>query len=163
MSTPDATPETGPGQALPAGSPVGVPPADTVLQIRQVGTAMLRGGLWPGVIAGVAVLVVAVVLAGGAGLVAALLGVVLVLVVCALGPLVMRWTASAEPLMVMGIAMISFVTKFGLLAVVFLVLQRLQVVDTRILALAIGVTAIAFITGETVAFARARVPTITAS
>ena len=132
----------------------------TTRQIREVGTAMLRGGLWPGLALGVAAVVVAALVSGRSGLVAALLGVVLTLVVCALGPLVMRWTASAEPLMVMGIAMISFVSKIGVLAVLFLVLDRLQVVDTRVLALAVGVTALAFIAGETVAFARARTPTI---
>lgn len=141
-------------------SPAGPTTPDATGQIHQIGTAMLRGGLWPALVVGVLAVVVAAVLAGSAGLVAALLGVVLVVVVCALGPLVMRWTASSEPLVVMGVAMISFVTKIGLLAVLFLVLRRLQIVDTRVLALAVGVTAIAFIAGETVAFARSRVPTV---
>lgn len=135
--------------------------SDTTAQILQVGTAMLWGGLWPALAAGAVTVLVAAVLAGGAGLLAALLGFVMTLVVCALGPLVMRWTASAEPLMVMGIAMISFVTKVGVLVVLFLVLEQTQVVDTRVLAIALGATAIAFIAGETVAFARSRTPTIT--
>lgn len=133
---------------------------DTAAQIREVGTAMLRGGLWPALVAGLLTVVVAAVVAGGPALVAALCGVLLTVVVCALGPLVMRWTASVEPLVVMGVAMISFVTKVGVLVVLFLVLEQVQLVDTRILAIALGVTAVAFITGETVAFARARTPTI---
>ena len=152
-----STPESG----IPAPGPTAATSdAAIARQIRQVGTAMLWGGIWPSLVAGILLVVVVAVVAGAGGLAPALLGVVLVLGVCSLGPLVMRWTASAEPMLVMGIAMVSFVTKFGLLAVLFLVLENLRIVDTRVLALSIGVTAIAFIVGETVAFARSRTPTI---
>lgn len=164
MSTPaSGTPAPGtPSSGTPSSGTPGSAASDAAIasQIRQVGTAMLWGGLVPALVAGVLTVIVVVVLAGTVGLAPALLGVVLVLVVCSLGPLVMRWTAAVEPMVVMGIAMVSFVTKFGLLAVLFLVLEALQVVDTRLLALSIGVTAVAFIVGETVAFARSRTPTI---
>ena len=147
------TTESGPG-------PEPVP--DSVRQIHEVGGAMLRGGLYPAVVLGVLAVVVAGVVAGGTGVVAAAIGAAMAVVVCALGPLVMRWTARTEPLLVMGIAMISFVSKIGILAILFLVFDRLGIVDTRVLALALGATAIAFIAGETVAFARARIPTLAA-
>jgi hypothetical protein len=134
--------------------------AATTAQIRDVSRAMLRGGLWPAVVVAVVAVVVSGVVAGGAGVVAALSGAVLVIVICALGPLVMGWTAQTEPLMVMGIAMISFVTKLGVLLVLFLVVDGLGLVDTRVFALALGAVTIAFIAGETIAFARTRTPTI---
>ena len=159
MSTSEgADPAPGPGGG--PGPLGGLPDAGTAAEIRAVGTAMLRGGLVPAVVVGVVAVVVAALAAGGAAVGAALLGVVLVLVVCSLGPLVMRWTARSAPLVVMGVAMVSFVAKLGLLAVILLVLKGLDLVDTRVLALAVGACALAFIAGETVAFARARPPAL---
>jgi hypothetical protein len=142
-----------PGETSPAADPVGE-------QVRQVGTTMLRGGLVPGAVVAVVVVVVAVLLTGVGGLGTAAFGALVALAVCALGPLVMRWTASAEPVVVMGIAMISLVTKLAVLAVLLIVLDRLEVVDTRVFALSLGPVALAFVLGETVAFARAKIPTI---
>ena len=99
-------------------------------------------------------------LAGVTGVVAAIVGAVVVIAVCALGPLVMRWTAAADPMVVMAAALVSMMGKLGLLLVIFLVLQALEVVDTRIAALALGPTAIAFIVGEVIAYARKPGPTI---
>ena len=150
-----------PDPASPSGSSSGASAhAATTAQIRDVSRAMLRGGLWPAVVVAAVAVVVAGLVAGGAGLVAAVCGSLLVLVICALGPLVMGWTAQTEPLMVMGIAMISFVTKLGVLLVLFLVVDGLGLLDTRVFALALGAVAIAFIAGETIAFARTRTPTI---
>jgi hypothetical protein len=132
------------------------------VQVQQVSTAMLRGGLIPAVVVAVVVVVLAGVLAGGAGLGTAVFGAAVALVVCALGPLVMRWTASSAPVVVMGIAMISLVTKLAVLAVLLIVLDRLELVDTRIFALALGPVALVFVLGETVAFARAKIPTLAA-
>ncbi|WP_433799601.1 hypothetical protein [Actinomycetospora sp. CA-084318] len=131
-------------------------------QVHQVSTAMLRGGLVPAAVVAVIVVVLAGVLAGGAGLGTAVFGAVVALAVCVLGPLVMRWTASSAPVVVMGIAMISLVTKLAVLAVLLIVLDRLELVDTRIFALALGPVALVFVLGETVAFARAKIPTIAA-
>ena len=50
-----------PGETTPAPDPVGD-------QVRQVGTAMLRGGLVPGAVVAVVVVVVAVLLTGTGGL-----------------------------------------------------------------------------------------------
>ena len=121
---------------------------------------MLFGGLWPALVVGVGAAVVAGVLAGAGGVAAAVVGLVLVVGVCALGPLVMGWTARSAPLIVMTVAMVSFVGKLGLLFVLFLAVQALGLVDTRVAALALGATAVAFIVGETIAFARAETPTI---
>lgn len=144
----------------PDPTPAPTPHAATTAQIRDVSRSMLRGGLWPAVVVAVVAVVVAGLLAGGTGVAAALSGAVLVLVICALGPLVMGWTAQTEPLMVMGIAMISFVTKLGVLLVLFLVVDALGLLDTRVFALSVGAVAIAFIAGETIAFARSRTPTV---
>jgi ATP synthase protein I len=136
------------------------PDAATVAQIRAVSRAMLFGGLWPALVVGVGAAVIAGVLAGAGGVVAALVGLVLVVGVCALGPLVMGWTAHSAPLVVMTVAMVSFVGKLGVLFVLFLVVRALDLVDTQVAAIALGATALAFIVGETVAFARAETPTI---
>jgi hypothetical protein len=147
----------------PDGSPP--PPAPhatdaTTAQVLEASRAMLRGGIWPALVVGVIAAVVAGLLAGATGVVAAVVGAVVVIAVCSLGPLVMRWTAAADPMVVMAAALVSMMAKLGVLLVIFLVLQALGVVDTRIAALALGPTAIAFILGEVVAFARLRTPTI---
>ncbi|MDL5157085.1 hypothetical protein [Actinomycetospora termitidis] len=129
-------------------------------QVHEVSTAMLRGGLIPAVVVAVVVVVVGALVAGGSGAGTTLLGAAVALVVCALGPLVMRWTARTAPLVVMGVAMISLVTKLAVLAVLLIVFDRLELVDTRMFALALGPVALAFVIGETVAFARARIPSI---
>jgi ATP synthase protein I len=130
------------------------------VQVKEVSGAMLRGGLIPAVVVAVVVVVLAGVLAGGAAVGTAVFGAAVALVVCALGPLTMRWTASSAPVVVMGIAMISLVTKLAVLAVLLIVLDRLELVDTRVFALALGPVALVFVLGETVAFARAKIPTL---
>ncbi|MEJ2865424.1 hypothetical protein [Actinomycetospora flava] len=154
--SPEPTPQT------PSSSSGATPHATpaTTAQVLEASTAMLRGGLWPAAIVAVLAAVVAGLLAGVTGVVAAIVGAVVVIAVCSLGPLVMRWTAAADPMVVMAAALVSMMGKLGLLLVVFLVLQALGVVDTRIAALALGPTAIAFIVGEVIAFARLRTPTI---
>ena len=146
----------------PSGTPPIAPPNSpaTTAQILDASRVMLRGGLWPAAVVAVLAAVVAGVIAGVTGVVAAVVGAVVVVAVCSLGPLVMRWTATADPMVVMAAAMVSMLAKLGVLLVIFLVLDGLGLVDTRIAALALGPTAIAFITGEVIAFARMRTPTI---
>lgn len=151
---------TSPGTPTPPVGPNDPPDAATVAQIRAAARAMLFGGLWPALVMGLVAVVVAGVLAGGVGVASGLVGVALVIGVCALTPLVMRWTAQSAPLAVMTVAMLSFVVKLALLFVLFLVVQALGLVDTRIAALVLGATAMAFILGEAVAFARMKTPTI---
>lgn len=161
---PDPTPPVTPASGTPdsrTANPLNpsATPANTA-QVLQASRAMLFGGLWPAVVVAVLAAVVAGLLAGVTGVVAAIVGAVIVIAVCCLGPLVMRWTAAADPMVVMAAALVSMMGKLGLLLVVFLVLQALGVVDTRIAALALGPTAIAFIVGEVIAFARLKTPTI---
>jgi hypothetical protein len=159
---PDPTPPVTPASGTPDGTTANplnpsATPANTA-QVLEASRAMLFGGLWPAIAVAVLAAVVAGLLAGTTGVVAAI--VVVVIAVCSLGPLVMRWTAAADPMVVMAAALVSMMGKLGLLLVVFLVLQALGVVDTRIAALALGPTALAFIVGEVIAFARLKTPTI---
>ena len=151
-----------PDQPTPSGGGPLSPPSSpaTPAQILDASRVMLRGGLWPALVVAVLAAVVAGLLAGVTGVVAAVVGAVVVVAVCSLGPLVMRWTAAADPMVVMAAAMVSMLAKLGVLLVIFLVLGGLGLVDTRIAALALGPTALAFITGEVIAFARMRTPTI---
>jgi hypothetical protein len=151
-----------PDQPTPSGGGPLSPPSSpaTTAQILEASRVMLRGGLWPALVVAVLAAVVAGLLAGVTGVVAAVVGAVVVVAVCSLGPLVMRWTAAADPMVVMAAAMVSMLAKLGVLLVIFLVLGSLGLVDTRIAALALGPTALAFITGEVIAFARMRTPTI---
>ncbi|MDD7967710.1 hypothetical protein [Actinomycetospora lemnae] len=158
MTSPDSPNSADSPRPTPAGTPHATPA--TTAQVLEASSAMLRGGLWPAVVVAVLAAVVAGLLAGVTGVVAAVVGAVVVIGVCSLGPLVMRWTAAADPMVVMAAALVSMMGKLGLLLVVFLVLQALEVVDTRIAALALGPTAIAFIVGEVIAYARKPGPTI---
>jgi hypothetical protein len=161
---PDPTPPVTPASGTPDGTtsnPLNpsATPANTA-QVLEASRAMLFGGLWPAIAVAALAAVVAGLLAGTTGVVAAIVGAAVVIAVCSLGPLVMRWTAAADPMVVMAAALVSMMGKLGLLLVVFLVLQALGVVDTRIAALALGPTALAFIVGEVIAFARLKTPTI---
>ena len=161
---PDPTPPVTPASGTPDGTTANplnpsATPANTA-QVLEASRAMLFGGLWPAIAVAALAAVVAGLLAGTTGVVAAIVGAVVVIAVCSLGPLVMRWTAAADPMVVMAAALVSMMGKLGVLLVVFLVLQALGVVDTRIAALALGPTALAFIVGEVIAFARLKTPTI---
>lgn len=129
-------------------------------QIRRVAATMLRGGLWPALAVGAVAVVVGGIVRGGGGAVGAVIGVVIALATGALTPAVMRWTAAAEPVVVMSAALFSFVAKFGVLLVVFLLLRDATAFDTDALAFALLATALVWTTGEAVAFARARIATV---
>ena len=124
---PDPTPPVTPASGTPDGTTANplnpsATPANTA-QVLEASRAMLFGGLWPAVAVAVLAAVVAGLLAGTTGVVAAIVGAVVVIAVCSLGPLVMRWTAAADPMVVMAAALVSMMGKLGLLLVVFLVLQ----------------------------------------
>lgn len=136
-------------------------PVETTDQvIRRVATTMLRGALWPTLVVGVAAVVVAGVVRGSDGAVGAAIGVLIALGSGAFSLSLMRWTAAAVPVTVMSAALLSFVTKFGLLLVVFLVLQGTTLFDTDALALALLAATITWTTGASFAFTRAKIPSV---
>lgn len=137
--------------------PVVETPADAV---RAYAHAMLRGALWPGVAAAVLGVVVATVLVGERGLAGSLVGAALGLGGSLFTLHVMRRSAGAEPMLLMGVAMASFFAKLVVFGVVALLLGKLPVFHPKALALVMLGTVLAWTVGEVRGFRRAKVPTI---
>lgn len=118
--------------------------------------AMLLGGSVPAAVVAVAAVVVFSVLEGGLGAVGALVASLLVGVTFAVSVLVLGRVRHLEPVIVLGIAMVSYMTVVLLLGV-FLVLFR-DATWLSPLAFAISACAVslAWTVGQVVAFLRVR-------
>ncbi|MDR7301145.1 hypothetical protein [Haloactinomyces albus] len=124
-------------------------------------TAMLRPALWSTVAVGLLTVLVASLLSGFPGAVGAAFGALLVIACCWFNIVAMRWTAKAQPVTVMAVAIGCYCGKFVALLTLLLVLADTTLFDIRAFALAILVAAVVWTAGELVGFLRARVATIT--
>ncbi|MGD6622080.1 hypothetical protein VWX78_22665, partial [Xanthomonas citri pv. citri] len=85
--------------------------------------AMLRGPLLPTVVVAAVVCTAATVVAGSEGLAGSLLGVVVTVASFATSLIVMSRTARAAPHNVMAVALLTYVTKIGLLGLLLVLLM----------------------------------------
>lgn len=118
--------------------------------------AMLRGAAIPTIAVGAICAVVAFA-QGTSALVGALLGVVVVIAFFSLSLVVMRATANARPDLVLGVVMLTYITKVGALAIVLVLFRNatwLSATAFALTALACTLTWLAF---EVRAFMRMRV------
>lgn len=141
------------------------PPADQkdaphVATVLMMARAMQRIALVLSVIASVVTLVVAYLLRGGPGLIGALVGVVLALVLGYLGTYVMAKTARATPIGVMAGAMTAFAGKIVFMLVFLLVLRGTTLFDNQSFAVALLAVTVAYVVGEVVGFVRTRMPVV---
>ena len=121
---------------------------------------MFRGAAIPTLAVGVIAAVVAGVVAGGAGVLGALLGVGLVLIFFGLTLLVMRWTADALPGNAFGAAMISYSLKIVVLGVLLVVGRKLTWFDKQSFGLTVLACGVVWLLAEVRAFVRAPIPII---
>lgn len=118
---------------------------------RYNGTLFRRAAV-PTVAAGGVVLLVATVVAGMDGLVGAVLGVGVVLVFFGFGLVVSRWTAASPPTTVMGLAMMSYLLKITLLALLLVVFRDTSLFATEAFAAAVLVCTVVWLAAEVRAF-----------
>lgn len=124
-------------------------------------TAMLWPALWSTVAVGLLAVLVASLLSGAPGALGAFFGTLLVIGCCWFNIAVMRWTAKAQPVIVMAAAIGGYCGKFVVLLTLLIALEDTTLFDIRTFAWAILAAAVMWTAGELVGFLRARVATIT--
>jgi hypothetical protein len=95
------------------------------------------------------VLLVAGVVRGVDGLVSAAIGLVLVAANFLASARVISWTARRTPGAVMGVVMVGYIVRIGLLFAIALALQNVSWVDVPVLVLTVAVVHLALLTWET--------------
>ncbi|MEJ5944861.1 hypothetical protein WDZ17_06075 [Pseudokineococcus basanitobsidens] len=121
---------------------------------------MLRAALAPALVAGAVCAVVALVVSGPAGLVAALVGVVLVVLFFGSTLVVLARVARRAPQTVMVVALGTYTAKVVLLAVAFVVLARVTSLPGPALGLTTIVVTAVWLGFELRGFLRARHPVV---
>jgi len=119
---------------------------------------MLRAAILPAGVAGAVCAVVATVTGGTAGLLAALVGVLLVVLFFGSSLLVLERTARVSPPIVMLVALGTYTLKVLLLALAFLVLSRTTDLPGPALGLTTIVVTTVWLAAELRAFVRTRQP-----
>ncbi len=119
---------------------------------------MLRAALLPAGVAGAVCAVVATVTGGAAGLLAALVGALLVVLFFGISLLVLERTARTRPPLVMVVALGTYTLKVLLLALAFLVLSRATDLPGPALGLTTIVVTTVWLGAELRAFVRTRQP-----
>ncbi len=118
--------------------------------------AMLRGALVPTAAVGVAATAVAAWVEGLPGLWGAALAVVVVLAFFSASLVVMGRTARTAPANVMAIALVTYITKVGLLGLLLVLLQDARWLSGTAFALTALLCAMVWLPLEIFAYSRAR-------
>jgi hypothetical protein len=128
--------------------------------VTRLADAMLRYAIWPAAVTAVIGIVVASVMFGARGGVAALVGGVVAFASSLATWWLMRKTAALNPMMVMTGALGGFVGKMIILLLVLMVLREITWLHTRSLAFTMLAVVIVWAAMDTVAFRRTKLPTL---
>jgi ATP synthase protein I len=128
--------------------------------VTKLADAMLRYALWPAVATVVVGIVIASLLYGARGGVAALVGGIVAFGSSLATWWLMRRTAGMNPMMVMAGALGGFVGKMIVLLLVLMVLREISWLHTRSLAYTMLAVVIVWAAMDTVAFRRTKLPTL---
>ncbi|MGB3437297.1 MAG: hypothetical protein WBA97_00985 [Actinophytocola sp.] len=128
--------------------------------VTRLADAMLRYAIWPAVATIVVGIVVASVLYGARGGVAALVGGAVAVASSLATWWLMRKTAALNPMMVMTGALGGFIGKMIILLLVLMVLREITWLHTRSLAFTMLAVVIVWAAMDTVAFRRTKLPTL---
>lgn len=118
--------------------------------------AMLRGAFWPTLAAGVICVATAWFLVGGPGLAGAVIAMVTVILFFGASLVIMSKTAKIAPINVMAVGVLTYVTKVGLLGLLFLLLKDAAWMDGQAFALTALICAAVWMPAEIWAFGKAR-------
>lgn len=117
---------------------------------------MLLGGGVPGVAVGVVAAVVAGVVSGRVGVLGAALATVVVALSFGSSVVVLSRTAHLDPLFTFAVAMVTYVTKIGVLGVFLLLFSRASWLSPNAFALTAASVALVWTIGEVIAFTRVK-------
>jgi ATP synthase protein I len=124
--------------------------------MQSYDATLFRRAAVPTSAAGSVVLVAASVAAGFDGGVGAVLGLGVVVAFFGFGLLVSRWTAASPPTTVMGLAMLSYLLKITLLALVLVLFHDTRLFSTGAFAAAVLVCTVVWLGAEVRAFTRVK-------
>ena len=122
--------------------------------MQQTDLRVLRGAAVPTAVVGVVLVLAAGVLAGGKAAVGALIGVLLVAAFFTAGMVVLAWAARINPVVLMNVAIATYVGKVLVLFLLLLAVQNTTLFDQRAFAFATIIAAIVWMVGEVRAFSR---------
>lgn len=128
--------------------------------VTRLADAMLRYAIWPAAVTTVIGVVVASVMFGAQGGVAALIGGIVAFGSSLATWWLMRKTAAMNPMMVMAGALGGFVGKMIVLLLVLMVLREITWLHTKSLAFTMLAVVIVWAAMDTVAFRRTKLPTL---
>lgn len=128
--------------------------------VTRLADAMLRYAIWPAAGTALIGIVVASVLFGARGGVAALIGGLVAFASSLATWWLMRKTAALNPMMVMTGALGGFIGKMIILLLVLMVLREITWLHTRSLAFTMLAVVIVWAAMDTVAFRRTKLPTL---
>lgn len=128
--------------------------------VTRLADAMLRYAIWPAAVTMVIGVVVASVMFGAQGGVAALIGGIVAFGSSLATWWLMRKTAAMNPMMVMAGALGGFVGKMIVLLLVLMVLREITWLHTKSLAFTMLAVVIVWAAMDTVAFRRTKLPTL---
>jgi ATP synthase protein I len=118
---------------------------------------ILRGAAIPTAVVGVLLLVMGGVVAGTKGVIGAALGVVLVAAFFTAGLVVIGWASKINPMMMMNVALFTYLVKIALLFVLLMMFQDTKAFDTKVFALSLLVSTLVWIGAEVRAFSRLKI------
>ena len=128
--------------------------------VTRLADAMLRYAIWPALVTMVIGIVVASVMFGARGGVAALVGGAVACASSLATWWLMRKTAALNPMMVMTGALGGFVGKMIILLLVLMVLREITWLHTKSLAFTMLAVVVVWAAMDTVAFRRTKLPTL---
>ena len=117
---------------------------------------MLRGAFWPTLAVGIVCVIVAWFLEAAPGLAGAFIALATVLTFFGASLVVMSRTARISPINVMAVGVLTYVTKVGLLGLLFLLLNDVAWMSAQAFALTAMICAAVWMPAEIWAFGRAR-------
>lgn len=130
--------------------------APGVVPPSAVAATLLRRAAWPTGVALAACWVVGALVAGGKGLLGAVVGTAVVTVFFGIDLLVMRATVRLDPVITFGLVMTEYLGKVIGLALFLAAFRGTTAFSTRVMAATLAVGTVVFLTSATIAFARMR-------
>ncbi len=118
---------------------------------------ILRGAAIPTAVVGVLLLVMGGVVAGTKGVIGAAVGVALVAAFFTAGLVVIGWASKVNPMMMMNVALFTYLVKIALLFVLLMMFQDTKAFDTKVFALSLLVSTLVWIGAEVRAFSRLKI------
>jgi ATP synthase protein I len=118
---------------------------------------ILRGAAIPTALAGVALVIAGGLVAGTKGLIGAAFAVLVVAAFFTVGMVVIGWASRINPMMMLNVALVTYLVKIALLFVLLKTFEGTTAFDTKIFAGSLLVSTLVWIAAEVRAFSRLKI------